>query len=156
MNFWVAFAAGAGVLWLFARDQFNHPSWNDDHRLTRILSVPDLRGERVRKRALAVYLLLLLCVYAVFVFLLSVGVVAFGEGSASPDAVAGGATAAQLVLPGASVPLAVSLAMVGIAPRVEILTRLEQKIRVAAHEMMGLPRGLFTAGERIADTPLTV
>lgn len=156
MNFWLAFAAGVVVLWLFARDQFNHPSWNDDHRLTRILSVPHLRGERVRQRALAVYLLLLLCVYAVFVFLLSVGVVAFGEASASPDAVAGGATAAQLVLPGASVPLAVSLAMVGIAPRVEILTRLEQKIRVAAHEMMGLPRGLFTAGQRIADTELTL
>jgi hypothetical protein len=156
MNFWFAFAAGAVVLWLFARDQFNHPSWNDDRRLTRILSVPHLRGERVRKRALAVYLLLLLCVYAVFVFLLSVGVVAFDQASASPDAVAGGATVAQLVLPGASVPLAVSLAMVGIAPRVEILTRLEQKIRVAAHEMMGLPRGLFTAGQRIADTELAL
>jgi hypothetical protein len=46
--------------------------------------------------------------------------------------------------------------MVGIAPRVEILTKLEEKIRVAAHEMMGLPRGLFTAGERIADTELTL
>ncbi len=82
---------------------------------------------------------------------------ALGDATPSPDQVAGGAAAApDLVLPGASVPLTVSLAMVGIAPRVEILTRLEQRIRVAAHEMMGLPRGLFSAGQTIADTDLTL
>lgn len=66
MFFWVAFAIGAGVLWLFAREQFEHPSWKDHARLTRVLSVSDLRGPRVRKRALSVYFLLLLIVYAVF------------------------------------------------------------------------------------------
>ena len=157
MEFWVAYGVGVLVLWLFARDQFNHPSWKDEHRLTRILTVPNLRGERVRKRALVVYLLLLVCMYTVFVFLVSMGVVAWGDAPPSPDTVAGGVgPAADLKLPGPSVPLTVSLALVGIAPRVEILTKLEERIRVAAHEMMGLPRGLFSAGQTIADTELTV
>ncbi len=95
--------------------------------------------------------------YTVFVFLVAAGVVAFGDVPPSPDTVAGGVSAAaDFKLPGPSVPLTVSLALVGIAPRVELLTKLEERIRVAAHEMMGLPRGLFTAGQTIADTELTV
>ena len=154
--FWLAFAIGAGVLWLFAQDQFNHPSWKDDDRLTRILSVPHLRGDRVRKRALFVYFVLLLLVYAIFVFFGGAIVAALDAGVASPQSMAGGAAAQPLALPGPAVPFAVSLAIVGIAPRIELLTRVEEKIRVAAHEMMGLPRGLLSSGLTIADTELTV
>ena len=154
MQFWIAFAFGAGVLWLFARDQFNHPSWNDDHRLTRILSVPHLRGDRVRKRALFVYLLLLFFVYTAFVFFCGVIVLAAEKGLVSPEHVGGGDLAKPLGMPGPSVPFAVSLAMVGIAPRFELLTKLEERIRVAAHELMGLPRGLVSSGQTIADADL--
>lgn len=154
MEFWLAFAFGAGVLWLFASDQFNHPSWTNDERLTRILSVPDLRGARVRRRALFVYLLLLFVVYTVFVFFAGVIVLAADEGLSASTA--GGGAAKPLALPGPSVPFAVSLAMVGIAPRIELLTRLEAKIREAAHVLMGLPRGLFSSGQAIADADLSL
>ena len=154
--FWIAFAIGAGVLWLFAQDQFNHPSWTDNDRLTRILSVPHLRGDRVRKRALSVYFVLLLLVYAIFVFFGGAIVAGFEIGVGSATNAAGGGAAQPLALPGAAVPFAVSLAMVGIAPRIELLTRVEERIRVAAHEMMGLPRGLLSSGLTIADTELTL
>src|SRR5690349_1775603 len=105
--FWIAFAIGASVLWLFAQDQFNHPSWDTGNRLTRILKVPDLRGDRVRKRALFVYFLLLIGVYAVFVFFGSAIVAAAGVGVNNPDKLAGGAAAPTLTLPGPAVPFAV-------------------------------------------------
>ena len=122
--FWIAFAIGAGVLWLFAQDQFNHPSWKDDDRLTRILSVPHLRGDRVRKRALFVYFVLLLAASTRS----SCSSAArssrrWTSGVASPQSMAGGAAAQPLALPGPAVPFAVSLAMVGIAPRIELLTQ---------------------------------
>lgn len=77
-----------------------------------------------------------------------------------PATIAGGAGNAvggeRWRLPDPAIPFGISLAMVGIAPRIEVLTRVEEKIRVAAHEMMGLPRGLMSFGVTIADSELTL
>ena len=153
MQFWLAFFFGVIVLWLFAREQFNQPSWTHDGRLTRILSVPHLRGDRVRKRALLVYVMLLIIVYAVFVFLAGAIVIAT-ENGIGPAVQAVDTAALAVGLPSAAVPLSVSLAMVGIAPRYELLTRIERKIREAAHELMGLPRALLSSGNAIAEKSL--
>jgi hypothetical protein len=153
-GFWAASAVGLVVLWLFARDQFNYPSWSSDSRLTRILSVPDLRGNRVRRRALLVYALLLTVVYAALVFLVSSGVLGLESiaGSGEPDLQA--AEGSGRGLPEPWVPLAVALAMVGLAPRSKILVRVEEKLREKAHELMGLPAGLFSAGQAIAEAEI--
>lgn len=155
MQFWLAFFFGVIVLWLFAREQFNQPSWTYDGRLTRILSVPHLRGDKVRKRALLVYVMLLIIVYAVFVFLAGAIVIA-AENGVGAAVQAGDASALALGLPSATVPLSVSLAMVGVAPRFELLTQIERKIREAAHELMGLPRALLSSGNAIAERPLSL
>ena len=75
----------------------------------------------MRKRALSVYFVLLLLVYAIFVFFGGAIVAGFEIGVGSATNAAGGGAAQPLALPGAAVPFAVSLAMVGIAPRIELL-----------------------------------
>ncbi len=66
MSFWIAFAAGLAVLWVFAGDQFNRRSWAEEERLGRILTAlnpNDLRGVRAKRRAFTVYLVLITLLY---------------------------------------------------------------------------------------------
>ena len=173
-GFWAACAVGFVVILLFAKDQFNRPSWDPEHtesHLTRILSVPELRGDRVRRRALLVYTLLMSVVYAISIVLLStgaLGIESFQGGDQSPDKQAGadpklepkpdqeGASSEAPRLPDPWVPLAVSVGMIGLAPRSKFLLQIETKIRERAHEMMGLPAGLFSAGQAIADADVSL
>ena len=157
MGFWIAFAVGLAVVLLFAGEQFNLRSWPEGRRgrVLSALSPNDLRGARARRRAYLFYLVLLTTLYAVIVFLLYIGVLAWESG---PD-FAGG------VLPGEQsaaappepwVPLAVSLAIIGLAPRSPVLKNIEEKLREQAHEFMGIPSGLQDASRRIESAELTI
>jgi hypothetical protein len=156
MGFWIAFAVGLAVVLLFAGEQFNRRSWSDA-RLRRVLGAlnpNDLRGARARRRAFLFYLALLSTLYAVVVFLIYIGVLAWESG---PE-FAGGALPGDATTPEPQpwVPLAVSLGIIGLAPRSPVLKRIEEKLREKAHELMGIPAGLEEAGRRIEASDLTL
>ena len=170
-----SFVAGLFVICVFAWDQFNLKSWKAQRKYALMLSVltpSDLRGGKALRRAFVVYLVILALFYSAAVFLVSVGVIAFSPESAGfaaglpVDAAlpAGGEGPVEALEradpagPGSDpwVPLAISLAMVGLAPRIAILREFELKLRLLAHNLMGIPSALHVGSESISTAPLSI
>jgi hypothetical protein len=159
MGFWIAFVAGLGIVLLFAGEQFNLRFWQDG-RLRRVLTAlnpADLRGARVQRRAFVFYLILLTVLYAIIVFLVVIGALAWESGqplaggSLPPGSQDGLETALE-----PWVPLAVSLAITGLSPRAPLLKQIEEKLRAKAHELMGIPSGLEKVSKKIETAELTL
>ncbi|WP_116131298.1 hypothetical protein [Tropicimonas sp. IMCC34043] len=177
-----SFAAGLIVIFLFAWDQFNLKSWKAQKKFALMLSVlnpADLRGGAALRRAFLIYATILSLVYAGAVFLLSMGVIAFDPaiGGFAPGTTGGGnlppaASGATVTSGGAEkaavggtaggtrpepwVPLAISLAMVGLAPRTPGFARGEERLRALTHALMGIPSALNSASRDIALAPLSL
>lgn len=151
-------------------------------RLIELLAPSDMRRRTVYWRAYIFYATILLLIYFVLcvygaLLLPLIGLDLVGQaptGGATDAPVAAASEAARQVgyspdvrpqdLGGQSqpdksaidpvVPLTVSLAMVGLAPSVPILLRMEEKIRFAAHRLSGIPTRLVTGSRQLRLKPI--
>jgi hypothetical protein len=181
--FALSFCAGLGVLWLFSWDQFNLKTWKAGDRYGLILTVlnpADLRGAGPLARAFLVYAVIMTLIYVFVVMLVTAGVLIW-EGpppTFTAEDVAGGVLpAADTPAPPAPgletrlaaegdrpppvdpqpwVPLAISLAMIGLGPRFPLLQKIEEKLRRLAHRFMGVPTLLELGSEDIARAKLSL
>jgi hypothetical protein len=181
--FGLSFCAGLGVLWLFSWDQFNLKTWKAGSRYGLILTVlnpADLRGAGPLARAFLVYAIIMTVIYVFVVMLVTAGVLIW-EGpppAITAEAVGGGelpaAEAPAAPAPGFEtrieaapdpappvdpqpwVPLAISLAMIGLGPRFPLLQKVEEKLRRLAHKFMGVPTLLELGSEDIARAKLSL
>lgn len=175
---------GAVIIAVFAWDQFNRPSYEKARELTRLIELltpSDMRRRAAYWRAYIFYAGILLLIYitlcaygALLLPLLGLpGLEGLGDGQVGasdlPTAPAGDAlqmagymSYMQQLSSGTDddaatspiVPLTISLAMVGLAPSVPILLRIEEKIRFAAHRISGIPTRLVTGSRRLRQRPL--
>jgi hypothetical protein len=132
-EFLVSLLFGGGIIVFFAWDQFKRPSYEASRELTRLiefLAPPDLRNGRSYFGAYVAYTGILLLIYVV-VCIPSVYAPELLRSLGLAD------------MPTSSVPLAVSLMMVGLAPAIPILQRAEEKIRLLAHNLSGIPARLL-------------
>lgn len=183
-GFLVALFFGAVSVWLHAINQFNRSTYDQSKEFYRLLDKlrpSDLRKSDVYRQAFLFYAVILTLVYlAVVAFLTVPGLQQFAElipGLSSlgqsvgagvlpqPDYVAGvafdeGGAVKDLagVDPGtgysAAIPLAVGLAVVGLAPNVPGLLKLEQFVRATAHQLSGIPTHLVTVALALRHKPL--
>ena len=183
-GFTAALLFGAVVVWFHAWNQFNRPTYRMSPEfawLIERLRPSEMRKGGVYVQAFIFYAVILTAVYLGLCLFLSVpffqqlGVTIPGLEFASGDAgaailpeqsagrIAGvafderGQVLSQLTPPrgpNPSLPLAVSLAVVGLAPNVPILVRVEEWIRTKAHKLSGIPTQLIEAGERLRDRRL--
>ena len=183
-GFLVALFFGAVSVWLHAINQFNRSTYDQSKEFYRLLDKlrpSDLRKSDVYRQAFLFYAVILTLVYlAVVAFLTVPGLQQFAElvpGLSSlgqsvgagvlpaPDYVAGVAFdegGAVKDLEGvdpttgysAAIPLAVGLAVVGLAPNVPGLLRLEQFVRATAHQLSGIPTHLVTVALALRHKPL--
>ena len=176
-GFAAAVAFGAVVIWFHAWNQFNRPSYkesSDFTRLLRRLQPSDMRRGPVFIQAYIFYALiltfiyLLICIYASVPFLqglirIDIPGLDLAGGAAGaqklPDsaALATGANFDDAALgtvgvaagPSPSLPLLVSLAVVGLAPNVPFLARIEESIRGRSHKLSGIPTHLIDSGFKL-------
>lgn len=180
-DFTMALLFGAAVIVIFAWDQFNRPSYPASVELTRLIEL--LTPSRMRRgtvyvRAYLFYagillsLYLVLCIYSAFLLpIIGLDLPGGGEPAATVGATAAptvtavetsGYDAAAQTLGGVeaaggkdpTIPLLISLVMVGLAPSVPILLRLEEKIRFAAHRLSGIPTRLIEGTRQLRAAPL--
>lgn len=134
------------IVW-FAQDRLNQrlPSDGDDpqrrERLIELVLPFQLRNQRVFRRAYLVYTGILVVIYAV--------------GSIF------GSVIGPVLFPGTDVngpewPMALALAMIGIAPKFPVLLRLEEKIRAFTHELVGVPRTFHSFTNALLNVPVSV
>lgn len=148
---WVGLLFGALVVVFYSFERFNRANYEDRYNLDDLilLVTPDqLRARAVVMRAYLGYTLMLLSVYFLVcgfsnVFaLLGFGGLSGGQVGAGADAVGSNAdgttTQTQLGI-NPKVSLTVALVMVGLAPSVPILKRLEEQARNWAHRLAGIP-----------------
>lgn len=176
-GFAAAVAFGALVIWFHAWNQFNRPSYQESSDFTRVLrrlQPSDMRRGPVFIQAYVFYALiltaiyLLICTYASVPFLqglirIDIPGLDLAAGAAGaqklPDS-GGLATGANFddaalgavgtaVGPSPSLPLLVSLAVVGLAPNVPFLARIEEWIRARSHKLSGIPTHLIDSGFKL-------
>jgi hypothetical protein len=183
-SFAAALVFGALAIWFHAWNQFNRPSYqeaSDFNRIVQRLQPSDMRRGPVFIQAYIFYALiltfiyLLICFYASVPFLRNLVPVeipgldllggtagaqnlpdqaeravgfAFDEVDAGLDAVDGAAG------PDPSLPLLVSLAVVGLAPNVPFLYRIEEWLRTRSHRLSGIPTHLVESGLKLREEPL--
>lgn len=134
------------IVW-FAQDRLNQrlPSDGDDpqrrERLIELVLPFQLRNRRVFRRAYLVYTGILVTIYAV--------------GSIF------GSVIGPVLFPGTDVngpewPMALALAMIGIAPKFPFLLRLEEKVRAFTHELVGVPRTFHSFTNALLNVPVSV
>jgi hypothetical protein len=182
-GFTAAVFFGALVIWFHAWNQFNRPSYQESSDFTRVLKrlqPSDMRKGPVFIQAYVFYALiltfiyLLICIYAAVPFLQGlvridipglelVGGTAGAQKLPDSATLATGAAFDDGALgavaesgPSATLPLLVSLAVVGLAPNVPFLARVEEWIRARSHKLSGIPTHLIDSGfklrrERIFD-----
>ena len=180
---------GAVVIWFHAWSQFNRPSYRESSDFSRVmkrLQPSDMRRGPVFMQAYVFYALILtfiyltICIYASVPFLQQViglditGLDLLSGTAGAKDLPASAALAtgasfddAALVAvgtgqdgPSPSLPLLVSLAVVGLAPNVPFLARMEEWIRSRSHKLSGIPTHLIDSGfklrrERLFDAEQT-
>jgi hypothetical protein len=138
-NDWaISFALGAIVIVLFAWDRLNRPiksHADKGYRRQRLLSllVPaQMRNAHIFIRAYLFYTLFLLIVYTIGSLGIT-GLRLFVDPAAATQAAN---------LQGAEWPLTMALVVVGLAPGLPPLARLEEKFRRLAHMLAGVPANL--------------
>lgn len=148
---WIGLFFGALVVVFYSFERFNRANYEDRNNiddLILLLSPDQLRARTVVMRAYLGYTLMLLSVYLLVcgfsnVFaLLGFGDLAGAQVGAGAKAVGSNAdgTATQTKLGiNPKVSLTVALVMVGLAPSVPILKRLEEQARKWAHRLAGIP-----------------
>jgi hypothetical protein len=175
-GFTAAVFFGALVIWFHAWNQFNRPSYQESSDFTRVLKrlqPSDMRKGPVFVQAYVFYALiltfvyLLICIYASVPFLqgfLRIDIpgleliggtagaeklpdsAALSTGAAFDDAELGAVGTAG---PSPTLPLLVSLAVVGLAPNVPFLARVEEWIRGRSHKLSGIPTHLIDSGFKL-------
>jgi hypothetical protein len=168
---------GAVVIWFHAWSQFNRPSYQESADFTRVLrrlQPSDMRRGPVFIQAYVFYALiltfiyLLICIYASVPFLQEVLPIeiagldlrggtagaqklpdsaTLATGAAFDDAELG--TIDASTGPSPALPLLVSLAVVGLAPNVPFLARIEEWIRGRSHRLSGIPTHLIDSGFKL-------
>lgn len=183
-GFVAALVFGAVSVWLHAVNQFNRSTYEQSkefYRLLDKLQPSDLRKGDVYRQAFLFYAVILTLVYLAVVAVLSIpglqqfaelipGLSALGQSVGAdklpaPEHVAGvafdeqggfaelgGVDASAGLSP--TVPLAVSLAVVGLAPNVPALYRFEEFVRATAHRLSGIPTHLVSAAIALRDATL--
>ncbi|MEM9250097.1 MAG: hypothetical protein AAGB05_15560, partial [Pseudomonadota bacterium] len=154
---------GAVTIVFHSWANFNRPSdvtWDDLGDLVNLLNPSDVRSRQVVNRAFVFYVLILLliffvlCSYAQFLspFLgqqfsslveeatRTVGASELPKAGFDPEFLQSPETTEGK---SPSVPLAISLAMVGLAPQLAVLREFERRLRLAAHWMSGIPTRLI-------------
>jgi hypothetical protein len=183
LEFTLALLFGAVGVWFHAWNQFNRASYAQSPEFARLLSKlqpSDLRSGRVFIQSFVIYVSILTIVYLALCAFLTVPALAGlisqipgvdllgGTAGANklpdPISVAGVAFAedggfAPLGLvdtsgPSTSIPLAVSLAVVGLAPNIPWLARFEQLVRSTAHRLSGIPTQLINSTLTLRSDPL--
>lgn len=194
--FLAALLFGAIIIFFFARDQFNRPTFERSRELARLIQLLtplDMRNRMAFWRAYLFYAGILTLIYLIlsaYGSLLAPLLPGFGEafdvpvvagadylpagGAAdppvsvtgySPDGIVSGTQPLSSDPPGdvpisspssPVVPLTISLAMVGLAPSIPILLRVEEKIRFAAHRLAGIPTRLISSSQYLRNVPLNL
>lgn len=147
--FYLSFATGAAVVATFAYTQFNRPPDDSSRaleRLVRFLKPADMRNRRVVWRAVIAYAAILLAIYTLICVAFTPPMLE-AIGFALP-------TGVEKLEQSPVVPLMVSLAMVGAAPAIPPLQRIEERIRSLAHHISGIPMHLVEASGVLYNTPL--
>ena len=171
-SFTLALLFGAVSVFFHARNQFNRSTYDQSpefRRLLEKLQPSDMRRGGAYVQAFVLYTVVLLLVYLLLCLYLTVpslqqlGVgitgLEFAGAAKIPEQVtkpvagiafdeAGGILGriGERSGPDPSIPLAVSLAVVGLAPNVPLLWRLESYVRVTAHRLSGYPTRLVDSG----------
>ncbi len=159
-DFSIALIFGGVVIAVFAWDQFNRPSYERSLELTRLinlLSPAELRNGSAYFRAYLFYAGILLLIYATLCIYGSLPILETLGFSFSLTDGGGAIGAEELPIAGYSpelqaeaqvsdptIPLVISLAIIGLGPSVPLLQRLEEKIRFAAHRLSGIPTRLVS------------
>lgn len=183
-NFFVALAFGTIAIWLNARTQFNRSTYGQSYEFKRLLAKlqpSDVQKGNAYLQSFLLYCVVLtivywlICLYVVVQpWLLSFGVAI--PGTEFLDGIAGaaklpeqtGAAVAGVAFdeaggllgtvehsgPSPSIPLTVSLAVVGLAPNVPVLYRFEEYLRATAHRLCGIPTQLVDSGLILRRYPL--
>ncbi len=130
----IAFAAGAAIILLFARERLNRPLTAEEGaerrgRLLELLAPAQLRRPGVFLKGYLFYAALLLIVFVIG----TVGASSLGL------LFLGGEVTDSVSFDNPAWPLAVALGIVGLAPGFPILTRLEEKFRRFAQDLVGVP-----------------
>ncbi|WP_172292407.1 hypothetical protein [Pseudoruegeria sp. HB172150] len=137
-DFYIALFFGGFTIWVFSRDQFERPSYQPSKELKRIaefLQPSDLRNRRIALSARAFYTAMLLLIYVACSFFM-IGPIGQAFGFQS-----------NLVNEVMLAPIAVSFAMVGLAPAVRPLQKFEELLRVASHRVSGIPARLIAGAQ---------
>lgn len=159
-EFLAALAFGAFTILVFARQQFDRPSYaatGDVARVVEVLSPRELRRGRVYFGAYVVYASALLLIYISFCVYATVPMLALLNFDANITGLATlpseiGAKSlpigyAEPVPPqrvgrNPALPLAISAAMIGLAPSIPFLQKAEDNLRMVAHRLSGIPTRL--------------
>lgn len=148
---WIGLFFGALVVVFYSFERFNRANYEDRNNiddLILLLSPDQLRARTVVMRAYLGYTLMLLSVYLLVcgfsnIFtLLGVGGLAEPAAGAGANVIGSNAdetTTEEKLGINPKVSLTVALVMVGLAPSVPILKRLEEQARKWAHRLAGIP-----------------
>jgi hypothetical protein len=168
--FFLAFALGVAVLFLFSLEKFDKPYPGNNH-LSELLP-SNLSQNSAYAKAFLIYFALLVVFFGILCFVSSTATgildVVFGPGSekafllkskaAPADAI--GPTVALPAEPKArpkgpaEIPLVIALLMVGLFPKYKKFGEIEAPIRRFSHRLIGIPDGLDKLADEIAVTPL--
>lgn len=169
-NYNAALFFGALTIAFHSWANFNRPSdgaWDGLGDLVSLLNPSDVRARQVVNRAFFLYLSILLLIYFVLCSYAQLLAPFLGEQFASLVEEASRTVGAEeipkagfdpefLTRPvveedkSPSVPLTISLAMVGLAPQVRVLRELESRLRLVAHWMSGIPTRLIRGADALS------
>ena len=183
-NFWVALAFGTVAIWVNARSQFNRSTYAKSYEFKRLLAKlqpSDIQKGNAYTQSFLLYCVVLTIVYWLICLYIVVQpwLQSFGfviPGTSFLDGIAGaaklpeptGASVAGVAFdeaggllgaveragPSPSIPLTVSLAVVGLAPNVPVLYRFEEYLRATAHRLCGIPTQIVDSGLVLRRSPL--
>lgn len=141
----VSFALGFAAILFFAQDRLEHPLKTDGadrlrrERLFDFVRPYQLRNRDAFRKAYVMYTATLVMVYAAgAVFGSILGPFLFPTADVN----------------GPEWPLALALAMIGIAPKFPFLVRLEEWVRARTHEAVGVPRTFHAFTDALAQVQL--
>jgi len=145
----IAFAVGAAIILLFARERLNRPLTVEEGaerrgRLLELLAPAQLRRPGVFFKGYLFYAALLLVVFMI----LSVGTSSLGL------LLIGGEVSDGVSFDDPAWPLAVALGIVGLAPGFPILSRIEEKFRRFAQDLVGVPASFNAFTDALLEVPL--